>query len=95
MRTLFLCLILTLTGWSEEWTQHLSPRMRTAFGPMLRSDWDPRKEVELTPQERREFEQVWMPRIRELRERMQQPVERPPQSTGPASEPQLPRKPGS
>ena len=88
MRIAILCLLLTAAGWCEAWTRHLSPRMHNAFKPMLRSDWDPRKEVELTPQERREFEQVWLPKFRELQQQLQSaPVTPTPRSEAPAESP--------
>ncbi len=44
---------------SEEWRDHLSPRMQKAFAPMGRPDWRPQQAATLTAKEERELKQLW------------------------------------
>lgn len=44
---------------ADNWTEQMSPRLKEAFRPMLRDDWKPQREVELTPSERRQLLQSY------------------------------------
>ena len=50
---------------TQDWTRQLSPRMQKAFKPMLADDWSPRREAELTPQEREGLRKA-APNIQEI-----------------------------
>lgn len=59
MKKLLILALLTSPGWSEPWTNKLSPRMREAFKSMARDDWKPQQAAELTPTEKRDLQQFW------------------------------------
>lgn len=54
MKYLLLFLLFT-PALADEPNRHLSTRLREAFREMLRDDWKPQKEVELSDSERREL----------------------------------------
>jgi hypothetical protein len=69
MRILLLGLLLCCSAAADNWPQNMSPRMREKFAPLLRHDWDPRREVELTPKEKQELEELLQPLVQQLRRR--------------------------
>ena len=76
-----LLLALTAPAGAKDWTDNLSPHMKKAFQPMLKPEWSPRKEVELTETERAEFQKNF-PRVQEqaralLRAALAQPTPAP------------------
>lgn len=64
MKNKWVAALLLSTAWvsvagADNWTEQLSPRMRDAFRPMLRDDWKPQREVELTSNERQQLLQSY------------------------------------
>jgi hypothetical protein len=59
MKTFLLLIGLASGAAADDWTAHLSPRLREAFKTMVRDDWKPQRAAELTPQEKREWTALW------------------------------------
>jgi hypothetical protein len=66
---LWLALLTSGAVGAEDWTRHMSPRMREAFAPMVRSDWKPQREVELTGKEKEQLQELFRPLVDQVRRR--------------------------
>lgn len=69
MRTLLLLLLFTSCATADDWAHHLSPRTREKFAPMLREDWDPKRDVQLTDKEKAELRELFQPLVEQVRRR--------------------------
>ena len=80
MRVLLIFLLLSGAVAAKDWKSHLSPRLKAKFASMLREDWDPKKEVELTPQERAD----WRREAERIRKEAEEKRQKPPAKETPA-----------
>lgn len=80
MKIVVILLLLSGAVAAKDWKSHLSPRMKAKFEPMLREDWDPKKEVEMTPQERVE----WQGEADRIRKEAEEKRQKPPAKETPA-----------